>query len=105
MIITESQLRSIVRQVITEEQLNESVKESTLITLSAIILAVAGLAGKITNSSKDVSLAQENIPAAAAAAQETPEIGGVIKKFEDMTNDPSSGFNFVTTIGDNTGGM
>lgn len=96
--ITESQLRLVIRQTIAEEQLNEGIKDSTILTLSAIILAAAGLAGKITNTKADVDLANQN---KAIASELAPE---AVKKFEDIT-DPASGFNFVTTIGDNTGGM
>lgn len=104
--ITESQLRSVIRQVIAEEQINEGIKDSTiLLTLAATVLAVAGLAGQITDSSDDISLARENIAAAENAADKvkhvTPEISHVVKKFKDMT-DPGIE---MTTILSNTGGM
>ena len=106
MIITESQLRSIVRQVIAEEQINEGIKDSTiLLTLAATVLAAAGLAGQITDSSADISLAKENIAAAENAAKKvehvTPEISRVVEKFKVMT-DPGIE---MTTILSNTGGM
>lgn len=100
--ITESQLRSVIRQVIAEEQINEGIKDSTiLLTLAATVLAAAGLAGQITNTPADVHLANQKATAAAVHAPKA------VEKFQQLqsSGDAASGFNFVTTYGDNSGGM
>ena len=59
--ITERQLRQIVREVITEEQINEGLKDSTIMTTAAVILAAAGMWSAITGNQSDIKTAQEHI--------------------------------------------
>jgi hypothetical protein len=56
--ITESQLRSVIRQVIVEESLNESIPDKYILGIAAAVLAAAGLFGKITGGTEDINNAR-----------------------------------------------
>ena len=60
--ITERQLRRIVREVIVEEQINEGLKDSTIIKTAVAVLAAVGMYASITNGSpKDKVIAAQEV--------------------------------------------
>ena len=69
--ITERQLRRIVREVIAEEQINEGLKDNTIIKTAVAVLAAVGMYASITGGHEDILKAQK-------VADTTPGIEKVI---------------------------
>ena len=90
--ITERQLRKIIREVITEEKINEGIDGSTIIKTALAVLAIVGMHEVISNGSPQdqIKTAIENSNDKAVQGVIDPKALGKLKGYKFDISDPGT---------------